>query len=68
MCKTIQLPAVKPVPKKMLLRHEGPERFDTDPLIAFYDKTIAFFNNHPPGKLAKDLYKLIFPYGTPGKQ
>ena len=60
MCKTIQLPAVKLVPKKMLLRHEEPERFATDSLIVFYDKTITFFNNHPPGKLAKDLYKLIF--------
>lgn len=60
MCKTIQLPAVKPVPQKMLLRHEEPERFDTDSLIVIYDKTIAFFNNHPPGKLAKNLYKLIF--------
>jgi hypothetical protein len=60
MTKILHLPAAKSAPIKMLLRHEEFEPFAVDPLIAFFDKTIAFFNNHPPGKLAKDLYKLIF--------
>jgi hypothetical protein len=60
MCKTIQLPAVKPVPTKMLLRHEELERFDTAPYFLFNENTSAFIKCYPPGKLAKDLYKLIF--------
>lgn len=60
MCKTIQLPAVKQVPKQMLLRHEELERFEDAPFMLFIDCTSAFFKAHPPGKLAKDLYKLIF--------
>lgn len=60
MTKILHLPAAKSASTKMLLHHEELERFATDHLIVFYDKTIAFFNNHPPGKLVKNLYKLIF--------
>jgi hypothetical protein len=60
MNKVLQLAPVKHIPKKMLLRHSASERIGIDPIIVFYDKTIAFFNSHQPGKLVKDLYKLIF--------
>jgi hypothetical protein len=45
-------------PQKLL--HHDREHVEAEPTIDFYNNAITFFNNHPPGKLAKDLYKLIF--------
>lgn len=47
-------------PPKLLFYHEEQERLATDALITFYDKTIAFFNNNPPGQLVTNLHKLLF--------
>lgn len=56
MTKILELTVAKLV--RMPIHDE--HQIATDPLIGFYDETITFFNNYPPGKLAKDLYKLIF--------
>ncbi|OQP67182.1 hypothetical protein A3860_02135 [Niastella vici] len=56
MTKILELTVAKLV--RMPIHDE--QQIATDPLIGFYDKTFTFFNNHQPGKLAKDLYKLIF--------
>jgi hypothetical protein len=60
MSKILHLPSAKPGRTKVLPHTQEANRFISDPLIAYYDKTISFFNNHSPGKLTKDLYKLIF--------
>ncbi|OQP61572.1 hypothetical protein [Niastella populi] len=59
MCEIIHLPNAKSRLTKTFC-HEEQERLATDALITFYDKTIAFFNNNPPGQLVKDLHKLLF--------
>lgn len=60
MCEILHIAPARRQPQKLLLRNEEPEEIDTTPYIKFYDSTIIFFKKHGPGKLAKDLYKLIF--------
>ena len=59
MNNVIHMTPIRHLPQK-LLHTEDHEQFATEASVTFCNATIAFFDNHPPGKLAKDLYKLIF--------
>jgi len=59
MNKVIHMAPMRHHPQK-LLHIEDHEQFATEASVTFCNATISFFDNHPPGKLAKDLYKLIF--------
>lgn len=52
-------PAAKLFPKKALPNAHEPVNSDSNPYATYQQCFQQFIDNHPPGKLAKNLYKLI---------